>query len=275
MRNPFREGMIWLAVFAAGGLLILTAFRWLERGHTLWVGLALFFAGFMMVIISPLAAIQGLLGGRGRAKLIAGRDVIARWQVSAADWERFRAFDAGRALAGLPSEVRFSEQSPAHGAEIIVGKRSVLVGGSYHPLRRWALPELERVDWLANPSGPSVLEFTVLYGGRSGVTRLGIRLPVPDEAEANARRVYDHYAVAVPPPRPAPIARLTPRQATLGLAVGTPVSLAAFAAGWWLKRGGGEGALPAILMMTGITALFCLAILGIVYLAIRRALRRA
>ena len=275
MRNPFREGLIWLAVFAAGGLLILTAILWLERGQTLWVGFALFFVGFMMAVISPLAALQGLLGGRGRAKLIAGRDVIARWHVSAADWERFRAFDAGRALAGLPSEVRFAEQSPVNGTEIIVGKRSVLVGGSYHPLRRWALPELERVDWLANPSGPSVLEFTVLYGGRSGVTRLGIRLPVPDEAEADARRVYDHYTITVPPPRPAPIARLTPRQAGLSLAIGTPASLAAFAAGWWLKSGGYKGTLPAILMMSGITALFFLAILSIVYVAIRRDLRRA
>ena len=109
MRNPNRWRTIGLWCFGLGGL-SLAAWFWVDADHV-GVRVALFFFGAMGVMVGGLVAFFQHQHVRAKQALARGEDIIARWRVEAADWQRFVATDPqwsshanGRLNEFVPSE---------------------------------------------------------------------------------------------------------------------------------------------------------------------------
>jgi hypothetical protein len=211
--------------------------------------------GLTVAAIAGFYLVVPLLVAIGHARLVSGIGVIARWHVTAAEWDRFRAFDAIRARQGhtLVNDLWIRRRTPARGVEVIVGRRQLIVDGSYHALRPRGLPELRAVFWLSAVADPDCLEFAVVYpAGRHGGTRqLSLRVPVPVSARETGMRVFEHFRSIIPERRPG-IAYRRP-----GLVIGWCIALALVAAaagllGWTMYHRGDRSELPIILAITGL-----------------------
>lgn len=206
MRNPARKALYCLlALLVGAGLIVLGAVR-LERFEEDRLGVGALMLGFAIVPFPLYILIEALLAVRGRALLLLGEGVIARWQVHPADWEGFRGLDSRRASeeASLGNDLWVRRAAPAAPVEVIVGEKSMLVDGSYHMLRPGGLPELREVRWLEGP--PTCLEFALRYPR----SRYGppvpstVRIPVPASARGEAGRVLAHYRQRLRPATRAP-----------------------------------------------------------------------
>ncbi len=124
--------------------------------------------------------------------------------LAAEEWDRFRAFDAIRAAQDLAlrNDLHIRKLTPPAGVDVLVGRRQLIVDGSYHSLRRLGNPSLRHVYWLPAPADPECLEFALEYArGRAGGTlNLSLRLPVPAHARPDGVRVFEHYNAIAPPP---------------------------------------------------------------------------
>ena len=197
MRNPLRKLVYALAALGAGALLI-----WLSTSGRLGpedsvASLGAGMGGFVLLCLGGYFVPASLRAARGRARLIAGADVVVRWPVSAADWERFRAIDLAASGVRAPAldGLQFIPGScpAADGTEIIVGPASVLVGDyflSFTPRHgeRWA----ESVHWLAtNPRCIALVIVSSPVGGKFG--RWLLLLPVPETARDAGSEAMRHY----------------------------------------------------------------------------------
>jgi hypothetical protein len=197
MRNPQAKVWIYLLLAALGIAAVVYGFEPHQRLGVDRVKTGLAIGG---MIVMPIALVQlatALLLASGRSKLQAGTDLLARWLVTPAEWERFRAFDRIRAAAapGLANDIVYDDERPERAIEVRVGKHSVQVGDSYHVLRPWGIPGLQQIYWLPAPADPECLEFHVIYPRRYGAgLRLAVRFPVSPAARADAVRVYEYFA---------------------------------------------------------------------------------
>ena len=132
--------------------------------------------------------------------LLAGKDVIARWQVSQADLDAFRAIDRER--AGMGAEYRnllnFPKTVPPEGLPIIIGKRDWLIGDR---LYRGSPPGGTLFCCIAQVDGdPGFIEFAkVSRSSGAGYFLTLSRLPVPISTRAAAKKAEDMLADALPP----------------------------------------------------------------------------
>jgi hypothetical protein len=195
MRNPARMAIYCLIAVLAGAALVWLGASRLERIGEDWTSIV---PGFIGLAIAPFALVllvQALFAVRGKARLLAGHGVIARWHVDPAEWDRFRALDARRSGGdpALVNDLRIRKATPSEGVEIIVGETSLLVDGSYHGLRPRGLPELREVSWLDGP--PLCLEFALLYPRNryGGTVPTTLRIPVPSGSRGAAQRIVDHF----------------------------------------------------------------------------------
>lgn len=220
--------------------------------------LALSFGGIMGLLAS-LAAI-------GESRLRRGLGVLARWSVTADEWEAFRAFDVRRGAEHV-NYIGHYNPRPAEGraVEVLFGRRQVIVDESYHPLNRFALPELRWVGWVEPPGAPECLEFGVLYpGGRYGGARsMTVRVPVARAARADGVRVYHHFHGLMPKPRE-PLAFRRPRL-VLGSCLGVALLGCSLAGGaWLLHRGGNTSDALEAAMVVGIAVAIAAGLVGLV-----------
>lgn len=197
MRHPLRQAGICCGLTLLGvALVLLVTAKYDQLGQV--AGLLIGMAAVSLAGMSFLILLWALLAAFGHARLLAGKGVIARWHVSPAEWERFRAFDAIRAAQDLSlrNSLRIRQTTPPGGVDVIVGRRQVMIDGSYEGLRG----VLRAVSWLPAPADPECLEFAVRYPrGRSGGTlNLSLRIPVPASARSEGVRVFEHYRAVVP-----------------------------------------------------------------------------
>jgi hypothetical protein len=202
MRNQLRAAAYSFAAASVGaGGVILGAYGRERFGETAAVIVGV--VSLPVAVISSVVLLMSLFAALGHARLARGKGVVAHWHVTAADWDRFRAFDAARSAKhpALVSELRIRERTPAEGVEVIVGRRQVIVDGSYHALS--GLPFMSGVLWLPAPVDPECLEFALVYpaGRYGGARRLSLRVPVPASSRADGIRVYWHYHAMMPKPR--------------------------------------------------------------------------
>lgn len=262
MRNPGRKALYALGAISVGGLLVLVGNQRREAAGEAWSAIVPEIVGATTVFLSTIFLVRALLHMRGRALLLAGRDVLAHWHVAPADWDRFRAFDKARMAVDtyrLVNELWIAKRTPSQGVDIIVGKRSLLVDGSYHVLRPRGLPELRSLRWLSPSDGaPVCLEFSIAYPTRTGTSPLAVRIPVPTAARAEARRVYDWFEPRLR--RKPALALRNPRRTYWMCFAVVVVCLSAAAGGWLLAIANGFRldeqdvltVLPLILMVVGI-----------------------
>jgi hypothetical protein len=196
MRNPARKTLYCLIALLLSAALIWFGAVRLERLKEDWPGVGAAVLGFAIAPFALVTLIQALFAIRGRALLLLGRGVIARWQVQPTEWQRFRGLDSRRAAEdfSLGNDLWIRKRTPAEPVEIIIGVKSALVDGSYHSLNPRGLPELLGVGWLEGP--PACLEFALRYprGRYGGTVPMTLRIPVPASARAEALRVFDHFA---------------------------------------------------------------------------------
>ena len=253
MRNPLGKAGLFLGVGVSGAALV-----WLgdtvydARGET-WASMVPIVLGSMMLMVGVAFLLQSLVYALGYARLIAGKDVIARWQVDAADWDRFRAFDRARASesAALVNDLWLRKETPAGGVDMIIGKTSMLVDGSYHVLRPGGQPAIRGVQVLASPDGLQCIEFAIAYGNKYGAVtnRLALRFPYPHGARHDVRRVLDHFQF-ITRPRTA-LAMRNPRRTINACLLVAGVCAAAAATGYAMNANQQDGNLPVMLAVGG------------------------
>jgi hypothetical protein len=156
-----------------------------------------------VAILSFIVFGMALLSWLGSVRLRRGKGVIACWRVSAAEWDRFRAFDAQRSAEhpALINELIPRPVTPPEGVDVLFGKRQAMVDGSYHSLS--GIPHVAAVSWLSAPADPECLEFSLVYpaGRFGGIRRFSLRVPVPAVAREDGMRVFWRYRVEAPQPR--------------------------------------------------------------------------
>jgi hypothetical protein len=168
-----------------------------ETAHTI-----IYVASFTVTILSFAVLVIFLLAVLGQARLMSGKGVIARWHVSPVEWDRFRTFDATRGALhpALRNELDLQKPTPAGGVEVVVGRRQIIVDGSYHALS--GIPSLSGVYWHPAPVDPECIEFGLVYPGGQygGAKQFSLRVPVSASAREAAVRVYWHYHATAPKP---------------------------------------------------------------------------
>jgi hypothetical protein len=202
MRNPSRKAAISAALLVVGAVAGWIAWHRYHADGVDWIVIVLFAMVVVITPFAPVVLIQGVLFGLGKVKLDAGVGRIAQWHVPAAEWDKFRAFDHARVAAygaTLLNDLTIREVTPPEGVEVVVGKTSLIVDGSYHVLRLNGLPELRMIGWLDNAATPNrppdCLEFKLVYPrSRYGTaTTMHLRVPIPADAFEQAKLAYYHF----------------------------------------------------------------------------------
>ena len=87
MRDPHRYRTIGLWGLGLGALSL--AWLWVGTGHSVGVRFTLIFFGALGVAFGGVLALLQHQNVRAKQSLARGEDIIARWRVEAADWQRF------------------------------------------------------------------------------------------------------------------------------------------------------------------------------------------
>lgn len=214
MRNPLRKALWSFGFVVLGVGLVLHALASpVDKSAPATNAVMIpFVVGLIMALVSLPMFLWTLFAAIAYARLQSGKGLIARWHVTAGDWDRFRAFDAIRAAehAWLRNDMHIRKQTPSHGVDVIVGSGGIIVDGSYHSIGGLGLHGRE-VNWLNAPVDPECIEFPKVYPrGTGGAMELTLRLPVPASARADGVRVFEHYR-----PKENPILNPTPARLKL------------------------------------------------------------
>jgi len=239
LRNPPRKIVIYLLLSMTGIALAVYGIRAEGRIGEAWTSTGFSLVGFTTAVVSFVLLIRALFHTRGRAKLLAGHDVLARWHVSADEWERFRIIDRQRGEMDPKffNDLPVFKERQYRGVDVIIGARSALVGDSYHVLRKNGIPGLTAIYWLGAPADPECLEFHIVYPRhRTTPVYLAFRVPFPAVARTDARRVYDHFEPLL---RRCPALAFRNPALTIRIALGLAVTFGAAAAwGFWRAKTG-------------------------------------
>jgi hypothetical protein len=194
MRHPLSKAL-WSACLCAVGasLVLLAYFTHGQVGKTTSTILAIL--GMTLATVFLFAFFWALFSAVGYTRLMSGKGVIARWHVTAGDWDRFRTVDEIRAAEhpSLRNDVRIRKLTPPEGVDVIVGRASIVVDGSYHSIAGRAGGG-RRMNWLNAPIDPECIEFPKSYPrSKGGSVELTLRVPMPASARAEGVRVFEHY----------------------------------------------------------------------------------
>jgi hypothetical protein len=134
-----------------------------------------------------------IFGGQAsrQRRLLAGRDVTARWRVGPDRWARFVALEARLAVEGEPANI-LVPRAEARDVEVIVGAESVVVDGELHDFADH-LPFVTGARVRFGP--PLCVEIALYYpsdDSGDGVERV-LRLPVGAGADGDAARVRAQF----------------------------------------------------------------------------------
>jgi hypothetical protein len=269
MRRPLRKFVFALVCLAIAAIVFRAALSEVfgpeDSGLTMAAGpasvLGLMIAGYF-VVASALAA-------RGVARLAKDGEVIARWTVPAATWDRYcdiKLADARVSLPGL-SGLMFEprRKTTTDSVEVVCGKWGVLIDECYFSVAPGRGAGMEQAG-LVHTQPPCVALVIATRTGAPHVLRTVRRLlllPIPGGAEREANKAIVHYAAAVEGVRDlGDIARASPGRAkaiffgvliACGLAAGIGIAL---------EASDYPGDLPAMLALPGILIGLGLLILG-------------
>lgn len=234
MRNPLRKALwaICLGVLGAGLVLLGYTLYNNEAGNTSAANITLTIVGIIGMTMAAFGLfwfLMSFVSAIGYARLMSGKGLIARWHVSADEWDRFRAFDNVRAAehSSLINDVRIREQTPPQGVDVIVGRGNIIVDGSYHSISGLDATGRE-INWINAPVDPECIEFPKSYPrNRFGTVEFTLRVPVPASARADGVRVFEHYHLKENPihrPSPARVRRDGMIKLVLGFIILVPCS---------------------------------------------------
>lgn len=220
MRNPSR-----VAAMCGGAILAMGLLFWLglQRQNALGkddISGIMMATGVGIGFPALIFLFRPLMQMRGLARLRAGDGLIAQWHVGASDWDNFREVDAARAATNhrrLINVLRIGKLTSPDRVEVIVGKKAMIIDGTYHALSKHGPSGLTRIEWLDHSAlpgcPPDCLEFQLMSraGGRyGGIAHRCLRVPVPEDARVQGVQAYNHFAAVLGPPR-GPIALRNPK----------------------------------------------------------------
>ncbi|HYI39439.1 MAG TPA: hypothetical protein VE053_03885 [Allosphingosinicella sp.] len=267
MRNPARKALYCLLALVAAAAMIRLGFGREQSIGEHWTAIVPICIGLGIAPFAFVFLIQALFAIRGRAKLLRGEGVIARWQVFPGEWEQFRGLDSRRSdgRPGLGNDLWIRRQGAVEPVEVIVGRKSALVDGSYHSLNPRGLPELRGVAWLEGP--PTCLEFSLLYprSRYGGPVPTTLRIPVPPGARPDARRVVAHFEPLTR--RHPPLALRDPPRTYWICVVLVFAGAAAGGIGYALAGGSQEGSASLVPLSLVIGGVICAVFASILALA--------
>ena len=208
MRNPARWRDIGLLACLLGALAVAAAFMLPPAMAGDGMRAALFAIGISGVLFGGAAAFWGRQAARAKAVLDRGEDVIARWRIDAATWRAFLEADqhVRDGVGWLPNELSATDEIPAEGLEIVIGRDAIDVGGSVHVLPRHGAPEVLAAELSEGRGRPDSIELHLRYPGggagasgmQRGPTNTRLAFPVAPGAWRDARRVVAYFAQGRP-----------------------------------------------------------------------------
>ena len=201
MRNPGRKIWFYLAWVLAGTAVCAFVVQRVGRSQVEWQEAVAGAIGLSVALIALSQMLFAMLHTRGRAKLLAGENVLTRWSVTPEEWEKFRIFDRIRAATPgtFGNDLTYDDAPPSEAVEIIIGRKSALIGDSYHVIRKGGIPITYALYWLPAPADPECLEFHISYPRhRSLPVRMTLRFPVPLRFRADGIKVFEHFAPLMP-----------------------------------------------------------------------------
>jgi hypothetical protein len=194
MRNPLSKALWSLGIVMLSALSVLLADIFhLRIGSTTAAAIAI--VGITLAIICVGTFIWALSSAIGYGRLMSGKNVIARWHVGAGDWDRFRTFDKIRAAEhlSLRNDMRIRKRTPLQGVDIIVGRHSIIVDGSYHHISAKSL-DGRQINWINAPADPQCIEFPKSYPrSKGGSVDLTLRVPVPASARTEGVKAFEFF----------------------------------------------------------------------------------
>lgn len=247
-RDPARARTIGLAVGGTGLATILGCLAWVQvedsgvAGVLIALSIVPTLGGFVA------AMIYGAQASRRKA-LLAGRGVVARWQVGADRWGQFVALEARLAEAGATPNV-FVPREGLPGIEIIIGDEAVLADDALLDLEA-GIPVVTGATTRFGP--PLCLEVALYFhsdDSSDDLTRV-LRLPVGAGADAAAATARAHFAaMAERAAAPVPKTRrpVLLRNLAIAVAMGCAVALPL---GWSLMASREWDDLALVLLLAG------------------------
>ena len=126
-------------------------------------------------------------------RLASPRNTIARWTVPPDQWARYvAACEMRLAMPGaLPTAVPLDLQVGPEGVEVLALKRGFRVGDSFHEIGTLGA---ELLDMRVVSSPAHMFEFNMTYAtGKTSSVRLGVRIPIAEDALTVANGVEDYW----------------------------------------------------------------------------------
>lgn len=188
MLRPQTGKKVWLGAAAAGVGMMLLGGVLAQFGY--WAPFQLLVPfGVLLVIFGLIFGLHAARDARFEAKLLSGEDVIARWRVAPADWEKFAAFDAARGL-DFPNHVWLPSETPPDGVEIIIGSTHLMLGLTLVSFKD-PVVNVKLLTLVQLPSDPPCIELAIRSIDKHESV-FYVRLPVPDAARAETERAIAH-----------------------------------------------------------------------------------
>lgn len=191
-----RQFVLFMSFLAGAALVFWGAVQWgYDPLWPLWV-----VAGLGVMAGTIVTVRRG--GRQRREALLAGEDVLARWQLSQADLDAFHAVDTERKALGMAYRnfVNIPATAPPDGVPIIIGKREWLIGTRLYS----GLSGVPGGPLLCNVAmiggDPGYIEIaTADRSSGAGHFMLLTRLPVPKHARSVAQAAAARIAARVHP----------------------------------------------------------------------------
>ncbi len=192
-----RKTLLISGGFALGGAgMIATGAMLMEtEGETL-LSILLIAGGFGIAPIAAFLFIGYCISGLRKEALERGKNVIARWKLSAAEWAAFREQDSRWITAGRALNIL--HDGAYRDGEVIFATKAVIADGDFHELTPGGLIDLRDVAYVQG--APSSLEFSMraqkprgASGTGFGYNYLTLRVPVSPGDTREAMKVLAHY----------------------------------------------------------------------------------
>jgi hypothetical protein len=178
----------WALVFVAAAV-ILAALLPLPSSSTAadLAKVVVFSFAVLALLAAPIGWFSAGADLRALRRLARGEGLLARWTLSAADWNHFVEWD--RQLGARdPRRANALRAAPAEApVEIVLGDRAVLVGDALLRVPESRTVTVTSIEYRPGPIG--VFELIGITPHKHGVTPWAFRLPVAPVADADARRV--------------------------------------------------------------------------------------
>ncbi len=200
VRNPVLNSWIAFAICVAGiGGILFGTVEMNRLGHETGASAISIGLGIVAAVIGAAMTANFLRAVAVIRAIRSGRHEIARWTVTADEFDAFRESDRRRNALGPDYRNDYRpRKTPPEGVEVIFAPDGVLVGGSYFGLTTTGMFRFAGVQVLAG--NPMSIEFGMVQTAVTNTTTLRttrsvavLRIPIARTATGEASRVLKHF----------------------------------------------------------------------------------